>query len=119
MLSRSWRAYGLGAALAVGACAGISHTLPVASPGDVARGAARFPDLTENELADGRAIVLNRCGRCHVPPDPMSRSPESWPEAVHEMKVRARLDANQSRLVERYLVTMSLPVAQSESGSSR
>lgn len=105
--------------MGVAACAGMSRTIPVAGPDDLARGTARFPDLTGAELADGRAIFLNRCGRCHVPPDPMSRTPESWPEAVHDMKVRARLDGNQARLVERYVVTMSLPVAQSESGSSR
>lgn len=97
----------------------MARTIPVAGPDDLARGATRFPDLTGAELADGRAIFLNRCARCHIPPDPTSRTPESWPEAVHEMKVRARLDGNQARLVERYLVTMSLPLAQSESGSSR
>ena len=118
-----WRAFGLGAALAVaataGACAGLSRTVPVAGPDDLARGSTRFPDLTGAELADGRALFVNRCGNCHVPPDPASRTPESWPEAVHEMKVRARLDANQERLVQRYVVTMSIPVAHNESGSSR
>jgi len=109
----------LAAALAATACAGMSRTIPVAGPDDLARGTARFPDLTDAQLAEGRAIFLNRCSRCHVPPDPESRSPESWPEAVHEMKVRARLDGDQARLVERYLVTMSIPVAQSDSGSSR
>jgi len=109
----------LAAALAAAACAGMSHPIPVAGPDDLARGTTRFPDLTGAQLADGRAIFVNRCGRCHLPPDPASRTPGSWPEAVHEMKVRARLDGDQARLVERYLVTMSIPVAQSESGSSR
>jgi len=121
MSLRSGRAFGFLTTLAVASCAGMSHTVPVAGPDDLARGTTRFPDLTDAELADGRAIFLSRCGNCHVPPDPKSRSPESWPEAVHEMKVRARLDASQARLVERFVVTMSLslPGAQSESGSSR
>ena len=98
-------------ALFTGCVAGGSRAIPVAGPNDVARGSERYPDLTADELTAGRTLFLGRCGSCHLPPAPSSQTPEAWPAHVAEMKVRAHLDEKQFRAVERYLVTMSTPVA--------
>ena len=119
-----WRV-GLLAAIATASAGCLSagvHVIPVAGPPDLARGAERYPDLTADELAAGRTILVGRCSTCHQTPSPSLLSPEAWPAQVAQMKGRAHLDEHQHRLVERYLVTMSLAddsLTQSSSGSSR
>jgi len=117
MVFKSGRALAA-ALLATGCIASSPRPILVAGPLDLARGSERYPDLTADELATGRTLFAGRCTRCHPAPEPVSLSPEAWPAQVAEMKVRAHLDASQSRLIERYLVTMALG-SQSESGSSR
>jgi len=91
---------------ALAACAA-GRALPIAGPADVARAAQRYPDLTADDLASGRQLFASRCGACHAPPAPTSKAADLWPKEIHEMKVRARLDDAQARLIERYLVTMA------------
>jgi cytochrome c5 len=92
--------------LALAACGG--GALLMASPADLQRGAARYPDLTAAQLDDGRSLYAGHCSACHLPPAPASQPASAWPGHVAEMKVRARLSEDQARLVERYLVTMAL-----------
>jgi mono/diheme cytochrome c family protein len=93
--------------LAAAAACAVGGVLPVAGPGDVQRGVERYPDVTLGELASGREIFASHCGACHAPPAPGSKPADAWPAEIHEMRVRAKLDDGQARLVERYLVTMA------------
>jgi hypothetical protein len=95
------------AAVTLVACAGGSARLPVAGETDLARGAMHYPDLTSAELTEGRTLFAGHCGACHLPPTPASLHASDWPGHITEMKLRARLDDRQARLVERYLVTMA------------
>ncbi len=108
---RSTALAGLGlamvAAFAIGACA-TGRMAPVASPADLARGASQYHDLTAADLDQGRSLFTNRCGSCHRLPSPASQTAADWPRHIDEMRARAHLDDQQTRLVERYLVTMSL-----------
>jgi cytochrome c5 len=87
------------------ACARVQ--MPHATPADAARGGARFPGVTVSELEQGRSLYVSKCSACHQPVEPTRLRPEEWPGHVEEMRGRAHLDAEQARLVEQYLVTMS------------
>jgi hypothetical protein len=109
-LEKSWMLRGLlVVALAVAAACAAAGGLPVAGPQDVARSVERYPDVTLGELTSGRTLFASHCGACHAPPAPTSKAADAWPAEIHEMRLRAKLDDNQARLVERYLVTMARP----------
>jgi hypothetical protein len=93
---------------AAGCMAGAAR-LPTVTPADVVRGSEQYPDLTADELAQGRTLVARKCGACHLPPRPTSHPALEWPAEVRHMKQRAHLDDRQAQLIERYLVTMASP----------
>jgi hypothetical protein len=88
-----------------GGCA--RTTLPVPTPGDAQRAGSSMRDLER-----GRALYQARCSSCHLPVQPASVPAHEWPAHVHEMSVRAHLDASEEQLVIQYLVTMSDAGAQ-------
>ena len=106
----------LAATLLAAACVP-ARVLPIAGPDDLSRGVRRFPDLTTEELAAGRALFASRCGSCHQPPAPTSRPPIEWPGEIQEMRERARLSEKDMQLIERYVVTMSEAPPRSAAGT--
>ena len=59
------------------------------------------------ELQQGRKLLLGKCAGCHKTPMPNDHSPAEWPKMIAEMANRAKLDPNQTRLIEKYLVVMN------------
>lgn len=89
------------------ATAGISQT-------DAERGAKTFPDLTVQQLNDGKVIYEQYCGSCHSLKRPASESEKGWRHHVPEMVEltnrkagREEINAAKQDLILQYLVTMS------------
>jgi cytochrome c5 len=85
------------------ACGGAAVPEPTAA--DASRGSAHFPDLTLNELHQGRKLYVSRCGSCHVLKRPMELRPEQWQVEVEEMRGKngVKLSDDEARAIVRYL----------------
>ena len=61
------------------------------------------------ELADlqqGRKLLLAKCAGCHATPLPNDHTAAEWPRLIDDMVERAKIDANQRALIERYMIVM-------------
>jgi len=85
------------------ACGGAAVPEPTAA--DASRGSAHFPDLTLNELHQGRQLYVSRCGTCHVLKRPVELPPEQWQVEVDEMRGKngVKLSDDEARAIVRYL----------------
>lgn len=92
--------------LGVSACA---SQLPVPSPTDAQRASHLWPGTSQQDLADGRELFVNRCSSCHTLPMPQQFRQAEWPRFVDEMAQVANLDQPEREKVTRYLVVMSPP----------
>jgi cytochrome c5 len=97
-------ATGIAASILTLACA--APPVPPVTPADAQRAQTRWPGTDVAQLESGRALFMDKCSACHVPPSPASLKAEAWPAQVEEMKLRAGLGDEQVQLVERYLITM-------------
>ena len=79
--------------------------VPEPTAADASRGSAHFPDLTLNELHQGRQLYLSRCGTCHVLKRPVELPPEQWQVEVDEMRGKngVKLSDDEARAIVRYL----------------
>lgn len=59
------------------------------------------------ELAAGKAVFENKCGRCHDLPLPSNYSKEKWKPIMDSMAKKSKLSDEQKDLVYQY-VTMNL-----------
>ena len=103
------RAFGIALAILTLACA--APVVPAVTPADAQRAQQRWPGTDVAQLERGRALFMDRCSACHVPPSPSSLPADQWHAQVEEMQVRAGLEPPQAELVERYLVTMATQVS--------
>src|SRR5687767_3671043 len=62
----------------------------------------KWPEASEQSLAAGRQIFVERCNECHDHPDIMSIDEGEWPEIVEEMAGKADLTAEQKTGVLRF-----------------
>jgi len=60
-----------------------------------------------SELADGRTMVIKKCGNCHRPPQPTAHTAAEWPRSLDEMSTRSNLDGEQRRLIQLYLTALA------------
>jgi mono/diheme cytochrome c family protein len=90
----------LAACLLVAACAHASAPEPTEA--DAVRVGTPL-----DELVAGRRLYVGHCGSCHVVPQPSDHSATAWPGHVAEMRERAGLSVDESKLVERYVITMA------------
>jgi len=74
------------------------------SPALVQQAQTRWPEATEQSLVQGRDLFVERCQRCHKLPDRRAISDERWPKILEVMAPRAKLDANQHRLVLEFIL---------------
>jgi len=88
------------AALAASACA--RRSPPQVTAVDADRGNVELA-----ELQQGRKLLLGKCAGCHKTPMPNDHTPAEWPKMIAEMADRAKLDPEQTRLIEKYLVVMN------------
>lgn len=82
-----------------------SAAVPEPTAADASRGSAHFPDLTLNELHQGRRLYVSRCGSCHVLKRPVELQPEQWQVEVDEMRGKngVKLSDEEARAIVRYL----------------
>lgn len=82
-----------------------SAAVPEPTAADASRGSAHFPDLTLNELHQGRQLYLSRCGTCHVLKRPAELPAEQWQVEVDEMRGKngVKLSDDEARAIVRYL----------------
>jgi hypothetical protein len=55
------------------------------------------------ELQQGKEIFSNKCGRCHKLPKPEKHMPEEWTKILEKMAPKAKLTADQTALVFKYI----------------
>jgi hypothetical protein len=75
---------------------------PHATAVDAERG-----NVALGELQEGRTLLIRKCGGCHRTPLPTEHTSTEWPTMIDEMAERSKLDAQQRKRIERYLVVMS------------
>jgi hypothetical protein len=56
------------------------------------------------ELQQGHDLFMNKCGKCHKLPRPGKVSNIEWKKVLEKMAPKAKIDADQSYLIYRYLV---------------
>lgn len=102
MTKRLTPAVALAAAL-LAACG--SSAIPQPTAADVQRGRANFPDLTLDELGQGRGLYVSRCGSCHALKRPAELSAARWQEEVAEMREKngVKLTDAEAQAIVRYL----------------
>ncbi|MEZ4269469.1 MAG: cytochrome c [Myxococcota bacterium] len=93
------------AALLVG-CGGPAVLAPTEA--DLARISGRWPDASLAQLTEGHRTYRARCSSCHRTIAPSELAPEDWPDAVADMRERARLTPADEVAVTRFLVAASL-----------
>lgn len=91
------------------ACGGSAVPEPTAA--DATRAGSHFPDVTLNELSQGRTLYLSRCGSCHVLRRPTDLAPEQWQVEVDEMRTKngVKLSDGEARAILRYLTIAASP----------
>lgn len=56
------------------------------------------------ELQQGHDLYMNNCGKCHKLYKPGSKSNQEWEKVLGFMAPKAKLNADQSNLIYKYLV---------------
>ena len=80
-------------------CASKSSAPTVATPKEEVKAAVT---LTA-ELAEGKSLYENSCGRCHQLYSPTDYTAEQWKPIVSRMTPKARLDEAQGQKIYSYL----------------
>jgi len=68
---------------------------------------AERANVALSELADGRTMVIKKCGGCHRPPQPKAHTAAEWPKSLDEMATRSNLNGEQRRLIQVYLTALA------------
>jgi hypothetical protein len=75
------------------------------SPQLVQQAQTQFPEATEQSLAQGRDLFVERCDRCHKLPDRRAVSEQEWPKILERMAKKAKLDDAQHKLVLQFILS--------------
>ncbi|HMJ16508.1 MAG TPA: hypothetical protein VK524_34075 [Polyangiaceae bacterium] len=92
--------------LAVLASACGAGALPEPTPLDATRISKQFPDATLATLEHGRKLYAGRCADCHQLYEPARYGADKWRTELGEMRERARLSAEEERMILQYLVSV-------------
>ncbi len=89
---------GCGAAFFLMGCASLPQVEEV-------RANAIFPGVPVESLRAGRALYVNKCGGCHLLHLPSEFRKSEWSEKIMpEMSIEAKITANESQLILRYVL---------------
>jgi len=61
--------------------------------------------ISESDAANGRALYLNKCARCHKFHDPAGYNDADWQKWFGKMSRKARLNVPEHELLAKYLGT--------------
>lgn len=77
---------------------------PAVTPGMVAYASRAWPGTTAARLAEGRALLRERCIECHHRPGPEMAQAAQWPDVLRLMAKRARLSDAERETILHYLL---------------
>ncbi|PJJ64740.1 MULTISPECIES: c-type cytochrome [Chryseobacterium] len=76
------------------------------SKAPVATAAPAVSASTPEQIAQGKTIFENSCGRCHKLPDPTSHNSVQWVGIMNSMAPKAKLTDEQHQWVYDYIVSV-------------
>jgi len=97
----------LGFATAVALAAACSAALDHPTPQDAEWAQRDWPGTTVKDLAQGRALYVDKCSSCHNLHLPSEYSPEEWKGYVAYMVTEAKLTPEEHETIARYLAAAS------------
>jgi len=56
-------------------------------------------------LAEGKSLMDRKCANCHSMYEPKEFRADQWPSIMKRMQKKARLDDNETALVENYILS--------------
>ena len=77
---------------------------PVLSAGAVADAKAKWPGITDDELAAGRAMFVRRCKGCHGYPDLTVIPEDRWPSIMARMGPRAGVSGRDLEILTHFVI---------------
>ncbi len=83
---------------------GCGIVIPPVTPDLVRTAQGRWPEITDHQLEQGRALYTTRCNTCHHLHDPRDEGEAEWPKYVAEMGDKAKLSQGEKDLILRYLL---------------
>jgi hypothetical protein len=92
------RRWSLASAIVLAGCIG--------GPPPVTQADAIRANLALGDLDQGRTLLVGKCSGCHAAPLPDAQPIARWPRELDDMGRRAKLDAQQRKLIEQYLIAM-------------
>jgi len=104
------------AALAAACSAALDH--PTAQDAEWAQ--REWPGTTVRQLAEGRALYVDKCSGCHNLHLPAEHTPEEWKGYVAYMTADAKITSEEAGTIARYLAAASARTrgAQSTQGGA-
>jgi mono/diheme cytochrome c family protein len=97
----------LAIAAAIAAVLACSAALDHPTPQDAEWAQRQWPGTTVEELAQGRALYVDKCSGCHNLDLPAEHSPEAWEGYVAYMTADAKITSVQASTIARYLAAAS------------
>jgi hypothetical protein len=97
----------LGFATAVALAAACSAALDHPTPRDAEWAQRAWPGTTVEDLAQGRALYVDKCSSCHNLHLPSEYAPEEWKGYVAYMVTEAKLTPEEQTAIARYRAAAS------------
>jgi len=97
----------LGLATAGALAAACSAALDHPTAEDAEWAAREWPGTTVEDLAQGRALYVDKCSGCHNLHLPAEYSPEEWKSYVAYMVAEAKITPEEQAAIARYLAASS------------
>ncbi|MFD1768753.1 c-type cytochrome [Sphingobacterium suaedae] len=76
----------------------VIRALPVESKEQI------LAQYNSEQIAEGKVLFTNNCGKCHDLKQPETRNPEQWNRIVKRMIPKAKLNDRDGQLVRAYLI---------------
>lgn len=100
-----------GVALTALTLAGCGAVIPRVTPALVSAAQQRDPTLDAPALERVRSLYVDRCSSCHSLSDPRDYSAAEWPEWMHKMARKSKLNAaDEQRLLTFVLTAREMPL---------
>jgi hypothetical protein len=82
----------------------VTSAPPTLTPAAVADAKAKWPGITDDELAAGRALFVRRCKGCHGYPDLTVIDEGRWPSILARMAPRAGVSGKDLEILTHFVV---------------
>lgn len=74
------------------------------TPGTIDEANARWAGTSASDLEAGRAVMAERCSRCHAFPNVVREDEQEWPGIMEKMAKKAKLDSLQKEQVTHFII---------------